>query len=373
MLKKFYIDFFRNLKSNSNNISDYVDSLYEGHSYSEGELNQIFGVLKREGLIFCVFADNRAYNIQLTVEGNHYFDDETIENNIPRLIELINDTDNVEKEFHIVGGEKGFFAVEQIHDSQVFQNWIQELKFELLNLFSNTNDGFIKDTIDLVSNDFNGFNDKKLFKEIKAKLDVISRNQAKYFKDNIETQGAENGMNKNKPPLIFISHSSSNKESVKLLTDLLVKLRLEPQKHIFCSSIPGFDIPIDYENGIFDFLRECFTNYSIHAIFVHSPEYYSSSVSMNEMGAAWVLKTTQTSFLLPGFSFDKMTGVINGSRIATKLDADIIEVKDKLNQLRKQLEQEFSLEPIKDIIWEEARDRFIKEINDIPVRDEDKA
>ena len=34
MLKKFYIDFFRNLKSNSNNISDYVDSLYEGHSYS---------------------------------------------------------------------------------------------------------------------------------------------------------------------------------------------------------------------------------------------------------------------------------------------------------------------------------------------------
>ena len=209
--------------------------------------------------------------------------------------------------------------------------------------------------------------------EIKAKLDVISRNQAKYFKDNIETQGAENGMNKNKPPLIFISHSSSNKESVKLLTDLLVKLRLEPQKHIFCSSIPGFDIPIDYENGIFDFLRECFTNYSIHAIFVHSPEYYSSSVSMNEMGAAWVLKTTQTSFLLPGFSFDKMTGVINGSRIATKLDADIIEVKDKLNQLRKQLEQEFSLEPIKDIIWEEARDRFIKEINDIPVRDEDKA
>lgn len=58
-----------------------------------------------------------------------------------------------------------------------------------------------------------------------------------------------------------------------------------------------------------------------------------------------------------------MKGVINGSKIAIKLDNELLEVKDKLNQLRKQLEEEFSLEPIEDIIWEQARDVFIEKIN----------
>ena len=58
-----------------------------------------------------------------------------------------------------------------------------------------------------------------------------------------------------------------------------------------------------------------------------------------------------------------MKGVINGDRIAIKLDNDITEVKDKLNQLRKMLVEEFMLAPIPDITWEQARDNFIEEIN----------
>ena len=82
-----------------------------------------------------------------------------------------------------------------------------------------------------------------------------------------------------KKPLIFISHSSKNKDQVAKIADLLRSINLSPRRDIFCSSLPGYGIP----NGanIFDFLRERFLNYDLHIIFVHSPEYYESPVSLN--------------------------------------------------------------------------------------------
>ena len=90
-----------------------------------------------------------------------------------------------------------------------------------------------------------------------------------------------------KKPLIFISHSSKNKDQVAKIADLLRSINLSPRRDIFCSSLPGYGIP----NGanIFDFLRERFLNYDLHIIFVHSPEYYESPVSLNEMGPALLL------------------------------------------------------------------------------------
>ena len=58
-----------------------------------------------------------------------------------------------------------------------------------------------------------------------------------------------------------------------------------------------------------------------------------------------------------------MKGVIGSDCIAIKLDGDRSEVKDRLNQLRRELESEFDISDNEDIIWEEARDKFIREIN----------
>lgn len=77
-----------------------------------------------------------------------------------------------------------------------------------------------------------------------------------------------------------------------------------------------------------------------------------------------MLKTNATSLLLPGFDFPGMKGVIGSDSIAIKLDNDHSEVKDRLNQLRRELESEFDISDNEDIIWEEARDKFIREIND---------
>lgn len=361
-MNKLYIEFFRGLLENNNNLSAYVDSLYENSEYSDDDLNHIFGVLKSEGLISCQFADDRAWIINITFDGRHYFDSEAGDiDQKPRLIELIEKTNDIEKLFHTIGGN-GFPEITQICDVQKFQDWILELQYELQEILKTREDDFIKDTLALVSKKFDGWNDQRYFSAIRGRLSIIKRNKAKFFP--LEKKNEQETFTKiSKKPLIFISHSSKNKKEVELLVEMLRAINLQPKQDIFCSSLPGYDIPIDTEDRIFDFLRDSFLHYDIHIFFIHSHEYYKSPVSLNEMGAAWALKANQTSLLLPGFDFNDMKGVVNGERIAIKLDNDIVEVKDKLNQVRKQLEREFSLLPVQDTIWEQARDRFIKSIN----------
>ena len=68
-----------------------------------------------------------------------------------------------------------------------------------------------------------------------------------------------------------------------------------------------------------------------------------SPISLNEMGAAWALKSDVTSYLLPGFGFSQMTGVGNNQTIAIKLDGEGTELQDKLNQFYDKIIQEFAL------------------------------
>ena len=288
------------------------------------------------------------------------------------LIKLIDSRKEIEKMFHPFGGGMGT-SFERISDVPEFQNWLQEIKLELQGIYDRTHDTFVWETINFCGKRLDGFTEKKYFIELVGKLQAIRKNIDKYYPDEEKesglshSQGGASGMKKK--PLIFISHSSKNKDQVAKIADLLRSINLSPRRDIFCSSLPGYGIP----NGanIFDFLRERFLNYDLHIIFVHSPEYYESPVSLNEMGAAWVLRANATSLLLPGFDFSGMKGVIGSDCIAIKLDGDRSEVKDRLNQLRRELESEFDISDNEDIIWEEARDKFISEINgDVSTKNE---
>ena len=288
------------------------------------------------------------------------------------LIELIDSRKEIEKMFHPFDGGKGR-AFEQISDVPEFQNWLQEIKLELQGIYDRTHDTFVWETINLCGKRLDGFTEKRYFIELVGKLQAIRKNIDKYYpeeKTELEHSQLQGGiLDMKKKPLIFISHSSENKAQVAKIADLLRSINLSPRRDIFCSSLPGYGIP----NGanIFEFLRERFVDYDLHIIFVHSPEYYESPVCLNEMGAAWVLRANATSLLLPGFDFSGMKGVIGSDCIAIKLDGDRSEVKDRLNQLRRELESEFDISDNEDIIWEEARDRFIHEINsDISIQNE---
>lgn len=280
------------------------------------------------------------------------------------LIKLIDSQKDIEKLFHKTGGDL-MPETEEIYDVQEFQDWLMEIKFELQSIYDRLHDQYVWETINVCGKNMNGVTDRKIFSEIMSRLKVIRKNVRKYYPEdeqNYQEEASEN-MNKEKKPLLFISHSSKNKEQVKLIVELLRAINMFPQQDVFCSSLPGYDIPINTDYRIFDFLRSRFLQYNIHVFFIHSTEYYASAVSLNEMGAAWALQSKATSFLLPGFEFSDMKGVINGDRIAIKVDNDIIEVKDKLNQLRATLVAEFGLKPVPDITWEQARDKFIEEIN----------
>ena len=267
--------------------------------------------------------------------------------------------------FHSFDGGMGT-SFERISDVPEFQSWIQEIKLELQEIYDRTHDTFVCETVNLCGKPLDGFTEKKYFIELVGKLQAIRKHIDKYYpeeKEVLELSQLQGGaFEMKKKPLIFISHSSKNKDQVAKIAELLRSINLSPRRDIFCSSLPGYGIP----NGanIFDFLRERFRNYDLHIIFVHSPEYYESAVSLNEMGAAWVLKSNVTSLLLPGFDFPGMKGVIGSDSIAIKLDEDQSEVKDRLNQLRRELEAEFNIPDNEDIIWEDARDKFIREIND---------
>ena len=282
------------------------------------------------------------------------------------LIELIDSQKEIEKKFHQFDGGMGT-SFERISDVPEFQNWLQEIKLELQGIYDRTHDTFVWETINLCGKRLDGFTEKRYFIELVGKLQAIRKNIDKYYpEEKTELEHSQlhgDILDMKKKPLIFISHSSENKAQVAKIADLLRSINLSPRRDIFCSSLPGYGIP----NGanIFEFLRKRFVDYDLHIIFVHSPEYYESPVCLNEMGAAWVLRANATSLLLPGFDFSGMKGVIGSDCIAIKLDGDRSEVKDRLNQLRRELEAEFDISDNEDIIWEEARDKFIREINEM--------
>ena len=160
-----------------------------------------------------------------------------------------------------------------------------------------------------------------------------------------------------KNPMIFISHSSKDKPFVEALVSLLEDIGFD-KSNLFCSSVDGYGIALSKD--IFETLRSLFNEHNLYVIFIHSPRYYKSAVSLNEMGAAWVLKTDFCSFLTADMDFNKMSGVVNGSTIAIKVDTE--DVPSRLSELKNLLIQMFSLPLIDETKWERKRNIFLKQV-----------
>ena len=76
-----------------------------------------------------------------------------------------------------------------------------------------------------------------------------------------------------------------------------------------------------------------------------------------------MLKTDFFSFLVKGFDYSSMKGVINGNSISVKVDANEREVKGRLNELKGKLVSLFKSEGVNDLRWEERRDEFLERVN----------
>lgn len=200
----------------------------------------------------------------------------------------------------------------------------------------------------------------------------VTRLGREYKRQLSENNGQQMEKSNNKEKKLLISHSSDDKEYCEALVTLLEVIGMN-ESNMICSSIPGYGIPLDAD--IYQWLASQFNKIDLHVVFILSDNYYHSAACLNEMGATWILQDKYTSILLPGFEFKDIKGACNPNKISIKLDSDETELKQRLNELKDNLTNEFSLNKISDVRWERARDNFIKTIKNIKpqVREESKA
>lgn len=167
-------------------------------------------------------------------------------------------------------------------------------------------------------------------------------------------------METNKKPKIFISHNSKDSKYAKSLVDLLIKLGLNDREDIFCSSLPGFGVK--FGKSFIEEIKDQYAKHDLIMLFIHSPRYYESHVSLCEMGAAWILKNEYRSFLTSDCEFKILDAVIPPTEIAFKAGEE--NTYHLLNEFKTFIEEKFHLQP-KDISrWETIKNDFIKEVTE---------
>lgn len=200
-----------------------------------------------------------------------------------RLIDLIDQTEEIEKGFHYLTGIYSY--MDMISDVPQFQEWKEELLFEFRSIPDSYSNDHIKEIIKILTGKLNSHQEHKDFNILKAKLKTVRKNIDQYFP--VENAQSHTGVTiMQKQPKIFISHSSKDKNYTDMLVDLLEDMGLR-ENQIFCSSVPGCDIPLG--KNIFDDILSQFHYNELHVIFVLSENFYNSPVCLNEMGAAWAL------------------------------------------------------------------------------------
>lgn len=204
-----------------------------------------------------------------------------------------------------------------------------------------------------LDNSGNGYTLYTNYRSIYAIYNLLMKNASKQIIGENE--------NKKKTPMVFISHASEDKEFVEALVDMLEGIGLNSST-LFCSSVDGYKIPLG--QNIFDYLYALFQEHELFVIFVHTPTYYTRPVCLNEMGAAWVLKTDYCSILSKDMSFDYMKGVVESNTISIKVD-DNKDAPGRLTELKNKLTEILELKPIDEIQWERKRNNFLTIVNSL--------
>lgn len=239
---------------------------------------------------------------------------------------------------------------------KAIEKWQLTSKDVLIAAFGETH-RYVTSFSDTVSRKNSGFNYQREFTfEVNKGLSVLE-GVHESMQLGVGIENKEEMEAASKSPMVFISHSSKDKGFANALVELLENIGLD-SSNLFCSSVEGYGIALSQD--IFETLRYLFNEHNLFVIFIHSPRYYMSAVSLNEMGAAWVLKTDFCSFLTTDMEFSKMTGVVNGSTISIKVDAS--DTASRLTELKDKLTQLFGLPSIDQTKWERKRKAFLTQV-----------
>ena len=186
------------------------------------------------------------------------------------------------------------------------------------------------------------------------------------FYKKFEKKAIMSSENRNiKPKKIFISHSHKDGEFAMALVDLLHDIGFDYEE-IFCSSAPACSIPEG--KTIFDEIRAQFEKYDLFVIFIHSPRFYASHMSMNEMGAAWVLRTDYSSFLTKDMTTDLMKeAVVRDDRIYIQIGDK--QAQYRLNELHERILKFFDKPAVKLNAWMQDSAKFLEKVENLSYPD----
>ena len=160
---------------------------------------------------------------------------------------------------------------------------------------------------------------------------------------------------------IFISHSEKDKGIVNSFISLLHDIGIQKptsgnEGRIFCSSYNGYLIPLR-KNNIEYIKSQLDSTDNILAIIMYSKNYMNSPCCLNEAGAIWIKNIPFQPIILPDFSFKEVTGFLNPNITGFEISD-----KARLSDFKEQLETNFNLPVISHNLWEQDRDKFLKEI-----------
>lgn len=226
-----------------------------------------------------------------------------------------------------------------------YHEWFTESLLYLSDYYSVANPDFAK--FKETDNSHNGHGLRTNYHALKGIYNLLMKNASKQMNTNMDK--------KEKTPMVFISHASKDKPFVEALVDLLEGIGLT-KENLFCSSVDGYGIPLSQD--IFETLRGLFNEHDLYVIFVHTPRFYDSHVCLNEMGAAWVLKTDFCSILSQDMNFENMDGVVNKQSLSIKVDS--VDAASRLNELKNKLIRLLGLVPVDETKWERKRNNFLK-------------
>ena len=201
------------------------------------------------------------------------------------LISIINQIPSIELKFRHFEPSADFIALpaDYIYDNPDFIKWLESVKYELQDIYDRTHDTYVFKLINSqgIVHFFDGrhHDEREHFNKLRSSLELILKNADKYY----PTTEYEKGEKKMKKPMLFISHASADLLYVEPLVELFADIGLN-KKMMFCSSVPDYHIPMD--NDIYTYLRNLFTDYELHVIFILSHNYYQSTACLNEMGGS---------------------------------------------------------------------------------------